>query len=164
MMRRGRALLLPLLLATAALAGCSLQPTGVSDGGEAPTGIASGPTLYFLGADGALEADPRTTQGLGSIAEALALLLAGPGDSQQTDIPDGSISRVGVTVSGDVIELTLPLAAYEVTPTAVDQIVCTAIASHVQHGGSTGAQVRVGLTFGDWDREALRTCPLLAAE
>lgn len=151
------------LAAVAVLPGCSLQPTEVSDGGDAPTGIAQGPTLYFIGDDGALVAHSRNVGRLGTIAEALVLLFkVGPGGSDLgTALPDDSIPAVGVTIADDVIDLAVPFDYEELTPIAIDQIVCTAIAFHVQQGGSTNVRVRVGLANGTAEAAQLRTCPLI---
>ncbi|WP_030158577.1 GerMN domain-containing protein [Glycomyces sp. NRRL B-16210] len=143
------------------LAGCGVQPSEVTDGGTAPTGVAPGVTLYFVDEQGALVPSERDTGRLGTIADALALLLTGPGDSDlRTEIPSGDVTRVTVTVGEDVVELRVPLAADEVTPLGTDQIVCTALAAHVQAGGSAEVKARVHFTLPEPDSDALRTCPL----
>ncbi|WP_150255646.1 hypothetical protein [Nocardiopsis deserti] len=144
------------------VAGCGVQPTGVTDGGEAPTGVAPGATLYFVDASGELRPQQRDTGGLGSISEALALLLAGPGGSgMRTEIEPVSVQRVGVVIEPGVIELVTPLTAEDVTPLGVDQIVCTALSTHVQSGGAQDTRVRVRFTMPTPQTEELRTCPLI---
>lgn len=144
------------------LAGCGIADSGVTDGGPAPTGVASGTTLYFVDGNGELLASQRDTGRLGTIAEALTLLLSGPGDSElHTEIAAVSFTKVEVTVSGQEIELRVPLSTEEVTPLGVDQIVCTALAAHVQSGGSTDASVRILFTLGEEGSDAPRSCPLI---
>jgi hypothetical protein len=144
------------------LAGCGIADSGVSDEGPAPTGVAPGTTLYFVDGDGELEATLRDTGRLGTIADALALLLLGPGDSGlETEIAAVSFAKVEVTVGEEVIELRVPLSTEEVTPVGVDQIVCTALAAHVQSGGSAETAVRILFTTGRSDSDEPRTCPLI---
>lgn len=143
------------------LAGCTLQPTAVSTGSSAPTGIASGPTLYFVDAAGQLTADERDVGRLGSVSDALALLLTGPGASElHTEIAAVDIVRVEVTNSEGLVEIRLPLAENEVTQLGIDQIVCTAIASEVQRGGSIQTRVRLVFTIAEAGADVERTCPL----
>ena len=145
------------------LAGCGVQPSGVTDGGAAPTGVAPGVTLYFVDARGELAPQLRESDRLGTITEALALLLSGPGGSDlRTQLGPAGVTRVRVDTAPGLIQLRVPLAAYEVTPLGIDQIVCTALGVHVQSGGSATTRVRVDLTTADTpesDRE--RTCPLI---
>jgi hypothetical protein len=149
-----------LLAAVLLLAGCGIAPSAVAPAGPAPTGVAPGPTLYFVDAGGDLVAEVRHTGRLGTVGEALSLLLAGPGDDVDTGIAPAAVTRVEVTTAADVIGLRLPLATREVTPTGVDQIVCTALAAHVQAGGATSTVVR--LTFTDRADDTPRRCPLIA--
>lgn len=149
------------------LTGCSLEPSGVETGPQAPTGLAEGTVLYFLDADGELVASERDTGRLGTIAEAVSLLLTGPGPGSSgltTGIPETAQTRVQVTVSEDVVTLRLPLASSEVSPDGVDQIACTALVAHAQAGAST--DVRARLIFTDTEPEAedgrLHDCPASA--
>ncbi|MCD0443053.1 hypothetical protein LO763_05355 [Glycomyces sp. A-F 0318] len=143
------------------LAGCGVEPSGVTDGGPAPTGVAPGPTLYFVDG-GELRATVRDTGRLGTIAEALSLLLSGPGDADlDTEIAPTAFAKVEVTVTGQEVELRVPLSTEEVTPLGIDQIVCTALAAHVQNGGSTEATVRLRFTLEEPGSRDPRTCPLL---
>jgi hypothetical protein len=144
------------------LAGCGVQPSGVTGAGEAPTGVAPGVTLYFVGAHGGLRPQPRETGHLGTIPEALALLLTGPGGSGlRTEIASVGTTRVVATTAPGVIRLITPLTIQDVTPLGIDQIVCTALAVHVQSGGSRTMKVRVGFTQPTPESDRLRTCPLI---
>lgn len=144
------------------LAGCGVQPSGVSDGGDAPTGVAPGVTLYYVDGHEQLRPQLRPTGHLGSISEALALLLAGPGDSDlQTEIAPTSLTRVYVTPTTEVIELTVPLTIQDVTPLGIDQIVCTALGVHVQGGGAKTMKVQVGFVQPTPESDKRRTCPLI---
>lgn len=147
-------------LALLLLAGCGVQPTGVAGGGEAPTGVAPGVTLYFVDEDDQLRPQLRETGRLGTIAEAISLLLTGPGDSGlRTEIAPAEVTRVSSdTTTPGLIRLQVPLASYEVTSLGIDQIVCTALGVHVQSGGATTTRVQVTLTSGS---DEPRTCPVL---
>lgn len=144
------------------VAGCGVRPSGVTDAGAAPAGVAPGVTLYFVDGQDRLRPQLRDTGRLGTISEALALLLTGPGSSGlRTEITSDASTRVVVTTAPGVIRLQVPLATYEVTPLGIDQIVCTALAVHVQTGGSRTAKVRVGFTMGAPEADRPRTCPLI---
>ncbi|MFD6099628.1 hypothetical protein ACFVWN_29125 [Nocardiopsis flavescens] len=157
-MRRAGTAAAVLALVTA----CGAGPSEVAGGGEAPTGVAPGVTLYFLDAQGELTAQVRETGRLGSISEAMSLLLSGPGDSElDTGIAATGAQRMTVTVREDEIELMTPLAADEVTPAGIDQIVCTALAVHVQSGGSPDTGVRVRFTLPSPESDEVRGCPVI---
>ena len=150
-------------LALAVLAGCGVQPSEVQTRPGAPTGLASGVTLYLVDDDGDLVPQERETGRLGTIADAVGLLLSGPGHSGlRTGIADTAVTRTEVTVGPEVVTVRLPLASTEVRPVGVDQIVCTALASHVQAGGSTDVRVQLLFTDGGPDTEAGRRCPVLS--
>ena len=153
----------PLLLAVGALllTGCAIQPSGITDSGLAPTGIAPGQTLYFVGPDGQLQPDFRDTDRLGTISEAVSLLLAGPGGSGlRTDIAPSSNTLATVRVE-DTILVRVPLAPDELGTHGLDQIVCTAQSAHIQAGGSARTEVHVMLTLPNAASEQNRSCPLL---
>jgi hypothetical protein len=141
------------------LAGCGVQPSGVDDVGQAPTGVASGVTLYFVDARDRLQPQLRETDHLGTISEAMSLLLSGPGSGMRTQIASTEVTQVFVDTTPDLIRLRVPLAGYEVTPLGIDQIVCTALGVWVQSGGSTTTRVAVSLTSGTGEP---RTCPLIS--
>jgi hypothetical protein len=145
------------------LAGCGIQPSEVSDAGQAPTGIAPGMTLYFLDADRELRPELRETGRLGTIPEALVLLLLGPsGDSHlSTQIASIDDPRVEATVTQTTLQLRVPLAAKDVTRLGIAQIVCTALASHVQRGGSPAATVQILFTIPSAGSDRPRTCPVI---
>jgi hypothetical protein len=145
------------------LAGCGIDPTGAVDEGDAPTGIATGTTLYFIDASGELVPEQRDNGRLGTIAEAVGLLLTGPGRDTElrTDIEPTAVTRVEVTTSDDSIALRLPLMEAEAPGRGVDQIVCTALATHVQSGGSADATVRLDFTIAAPGADEPRTCPLI---
>ena len=150
------------LVAVLLLAGCGIEPSGVTDGGDAPTGVAPGMTLYFIDSAGALVPQQPATGSLGSVSDALSLLLASTSSpGRRTEIADVGVTRVGVVVAGDSIELRVPLAARDVTARGIDQIVCTAIAAHVQSGGSPGSTVRIIFTVAGPGADHARTCPVI---
>jgi len=146
------------------LAGCGVQPSGVTDGGEAPTGVAPGITLYLVDAHGQLRPDPRPTGHLGSISDALALLLSVPsGSDPHTEIAPTPVTRVSVTPTTDALQLSVPLTIDDVTPLGIDQIVCTALGAHVQAGGDRSTKVQVRFVQPTPESDPARTCPLITA-
>jgi hypothetical protein len=156
-----RSFVIPVLLGMLVLGGCGIQPSGVERGPQPPTGLAPGPTLYFLDEEGSLIAQQRETGRLGSVSEAVALLLTGPGLSDlRTGIDTVEINRVLVSQQPGLLRLRLPLARYEVTDSGAAQIVCTAIAAHVQAGGSSDVQVQLEYTISDAPASPT-TCPVL---
>lgn len=141
------------------LSGCGLQSSGVEEGPSAPTGVAPGTTLYFLDDDGELVAQQRKAGRLGTVSEAVSLLLTGPGDSAvNTGIASTAVTRTEVTVSGERMSLRVPVSSEEVSADGVDQIVCTALTSHIQAGGAETTRVR--LRFTDHTETEWHTCPV----
>jgi len=152
-----------LALAALLLAGCGVQPSGVTDAGDAPTGVAPGVTLYFLDTHDELTPQLRKTDRLGTISDAMALLLSGVGDSAlHTDIAPIDTTRIPVITTPGVIQLMTPLTIDDVTPLGIDQIVCTALGVHVQSGGPKTMKVRVTFTQPTPESARLRTCPLIS--
>ena len=152
-----------LVVAVLLLAGCGVQPSGVTDGGEAPTGVAPGMTLYFVDAHNELRPQLRETGHLGTISEAMSLLLSGAGDSDlHTEIASTATSRVAAVITTPgVIELLVPLTIHEVTPLGIDQIVCTALGVLVQGGGSRSMRVQVHFIQPTPESDKQRTCPVI---
>ncbi|MEV4315650.1 hypothetical protein [Actinocrispum sp. NPDC049592] len=151
-----------LLVAVFLLAGCGVEPSGVTDGGDAPTGVAPGVTLYFVSAHNELRPQLRRTDRLGTISEALSLLLTGPQDSNlRTQIASNVPARVVVTTAPELIELIVPLTIQDVTPLGIDQIVCTALGVHVQGGGPRSTKVRIRFVQSTPESDRQRSCPLI---
>ena len=151
-----------LVVAVLLLAGCGVQPSGVTDGGEAPTGVAPGVTLYFVDAHNELRPQLRRTDRLGTISEAMSLLLSGAGGSDlHTEIASTTTPRVAVYTTPGVIQLSVPLTIHEVTPLGIDQIVCTALGVLVQGGGSRSMRVQVRFTQPTPESDKQRTCPVI---
>jgi hypothetical protein len=152
-----------LVLAVLLLAGCGVQPSGVTYGGEAPTGVAPGVTLYFVDARSELRPQLRRTDRLGSISEAISLLLTGSGGDSDldTEIASTQMTRVVVTTTPDVIQIVVPLTINDFTPVGIDQLVCTAMGVHVQSGGSRSMEVRVRFVQPTPESDERRTCPLI---
>jgi hypothetical protein len=145
------------------LGGCGVQPSGVTDAGDPPTGVAPGVTLFFIDDQGRLEPQQRETQRLGTVTEAVTLLLD-VGDPQaglRSEVKAGSVTRVPATITEGTIELRLPITAGDVTALGADQIVCTALATHVQAGGSPRTTVRLHFTISGPGSDAPRACPLI---
>jgi hypothetical protein len=113
-------------------------------------------------ARGELQPQLRRTARLGTISEALTLLLSGPGGSGlRTEIAPNTTTRVVVTTSPDVIQVMVPLTSQDVTPLGIDQIVCTTLGVHVQSGGSRAMKAQVRFVQSAPESDVTRTCPLI---
>lgn len=153
---------LAVISALAALAGCAIEPTQARSVREAPTGVAPGVTLYFVDDNGALTPQLRETTRLGTVSEAVSLLLTGPGESGlHTGIRSVTPLSVQQLPGTGTIALRLPLASDEVTRVGIDQIVCTAIATHIQAGGSPSVTVTLHFTIAEPRADEPRRCPVL---
>lgn len=146
-----------------ALTGCAIAPTGVTGGGTAPTGVASGVTVYFIDQRGRLQPNLVETGRLDTVDRALTLLFTmRPREPHlHTDIPPNATTRAVVTDQSGFIHLMVPFALEELTPRAIDQIVCTALGVHVQSGGSTRTKVQVRFMMDTPESRERRTCPLI---
>ncbi|WP_147283475.1 hypothetical protein [Rhodococcus sp. AG1013] len=173
-----RALLLVLTGLTLTVA-CSAIPTGsgVTDGGEPPVGIATGPTLYYL--DGTALRPVTAPQGtvwdepwgkLGDLRRAIQMLGLGAGRDLRDDTRElrnevprmgASLADIDVTVTETVITVSVPV--YDLSPPAVDQVVCTALAVDAARGNpGQGKSVDILLHNGlSGDKVAGRKCPVL---
>ena len=153
------------VLAVLVLAGCSVDPSHVTDGPQAPTGVAPGVTLYFLDARGELVPQQRDTGRLDTIPAAIALLLTGPGHSGlRSAIAPELISRVGVTQTPGLIELQVPWTVTDLGADGIDQVVCTVLGVHVQSGGSPATRVRLGFVQDTPESQVERGCPLISPD
>ncbi|MEV5539767.1 hypothetical protein AB0L13_23190 [Saccharopolyspora shandongensis] len=161
------------------VAGCGGAATNeVSDAGDPPTGIAVGPTLYYLEGN-TLRPVIVPTAGtvwdvpfgkLGDVRGAVQYLMLGArlSDSEETkglrtEVPKlgAALVNVNVVVTDRVITVVLP--SYDLSPLAVDQVVCTALAVDSARGGTTrGKTVDILLHKGIGERIAGRTCPAMS--
>ncbi|MDA3626193.1 hypothetical protein OU415_12160 [Saccharopolyspora sp. WRP15-2] len=163
------------------VAGCGGAATSeVSDAGDPPTGIAVGPTLYYLEGN-ALRPVIVPTGGttfedvpygkLGDVRGAVQYLMLGAGlsgyeetEGLRTEVPKlgAALVDVNVVVTDRVITVVLP--SYDLSPLAVDQVVCTALAVDSARGGTMrGTTVDILLHKGiTGDRIADRTCPAMS--
>ncbi|SEO87269.1 hypothetical protein [Amycolatopsis saalfeldensis] len=154
-----------LLAAGGLLASCGVQPAGPADAGQAPTGLAPGVTLYFVDAHERLRPQLRETGRLGTIPEALSLLLTGPGADDpgvHTEIASAGTTQVGVTTAFGVLRLRVPVTADDVTPLGIDQFVCTALGLATQSGDARTVKAQVLFTRPTPESDRLRTCPLFS--
>jgi hypothetical protein len=156
--RRAAAVALAVALLTS---GCGVGPSGVEDGGEAPTGVAEGPTLYFVDDDGGLRPDVRDSGRLGTVAGAIQLLMADADPTAEglhSEIPPTG-TRTMVEDAGDYVTIYLPLADAEISDVGVDQVICTATAVVAASGREvTDVAISVRPTHGD---VVTRPCPVL---
>ncbi|WP_129788439.1 GerMN domain-containing protein [Promicromonospora panici] len=161
--RPGRATATALVLAVGTLiSGCGVGPSGVEDGGEAPTGLAEGPTLYFVDAGGRLRPDTRDTGRLGTVQGAVQLLMADANPTApglRNEVPP-TRTRTVVEDAGDYVTIYLPLRSAEISAAGVDQIICTA-AAVVATSGRAVADVAISVrpTHG---AAVTRPCPVVS--
>ncbi|MBP2475920.1 hypothetical protein JOF53_004792 [Crossiella equi] len=125
----------------ALLAGCGIQPTPPVGIGDAPRGVAEGPTLYFYKA-GQLVPVVRRTGKLGEFPVALQELFKGiqPGDDRglYSELPKRPYSTLTARVSGkNEVEVRVLDGGREETfeDTALRQIVCTMVARNMADPG-----------------------------
>ena len=137
------------LLLVLVLGGCGIQPTDPVFAGEPPVGAAPGPILFFV-RDGHLDPVVRAENGrLGSPADALTALLNGPTPAESAAGYYSAIPLPAAAVSVSPIRLgevtvALSLAPAALSPTAIDQVVCTVVAVEAQLGaGARGLGVRL---------------------
>ncbi|MFG6199735.1 hypothetical protein [Nonomuraea sp. JJY05] len=151
------------LVSLVAVAGCGVQPTDAIRAGDPPSGPVA-PTItpamkitLYLVKNGRLSAVKRRPVRRLSPADTLALLAAGPSAAEQADGLTTEVPREAAPFSVTaeraghlVVALSTP--AGELSPLAVEQIVCTAAA----RAPESPAQVTVvGAGQG-----APRSCPL----
>lgn len=143
------------------LAGCGVRPSGVEEAGKAPTGLAEGVTLYFVDSDLRLRPQVRQIRHLGSISDALPLLVFGPQEpGLHTEIREVGTARVEVTIFPGVIALRVPFTIEDLSPLGIDQLVCTTLGVFIQGGGERTTKVRVEFVQTTPESGKQRTCPL----
>ncbi|MGI5189446.1 hypothetical protein ACQEVI_15000 [Promicromonospora sp. CA-289599] len=149
------------LAAALVTSGCGVGTSGVEDGGEAPTGLAVGPTLYFVDDDGGLRPDVRETGRLGTVVSAIQLLMADADPTEEglhSEIPPTS-TRTMVEDAGDYVTIYLPLSSTEISDVGVDQVICTAAAVVAASGRDVDdVAISVRPTHGD---VVTRPCPVI---
>lgn len=151
------------LALTVLTSGCGVEPSGIQDGGQAPTGLAGGTTLYFVDADGRLQPSTRDTRRLGTVLGAVQLLMSGPAGSEagaglHSEVPDPSTAPA-VVDAGSYVKIHLPFSRAEIGADGVDQVVCTATAVVVASGRDPSrVDVSVILTSGE---ELIGRCPVI---
>jgi hypothetical protein len=149
--RRARAGGLAAVGLAALAAGCGIPTTGVVEAGEPASGIHPLTSLYFVLPDGSLAVSQHATGGLNGVPQSIGLLLEGVGPAEtkamglSTRLPLPTRTpeiRIGAgTVTVDVHAL-----ATRLSPTAVDQLVCTAAAAYRATRPGAG-RVRVSVTL-----------------
>ncbi|WP_244236047.1 hypothetical protein [Micromonospora inaquosa] len=165
--RTGRALLAGgLLLGTLLAAGCGVRPSPVITGRSAVSGPAQGIGLYLV-AQGELVLVLRPVKPTTPTppSEALARLAAGPQQNERdqgltSEVPTGLTAAIEVTPAtgrfGDLtVRVTGPTRA--LSPTAIDQIICTAADAAAQ-AGLVGGPAPVTIVGSDGAQPA-RRCP-----
>jgi len=133
--KTGRLLLAALVLLLA-VAGCGVRPSGVITGGDPPHGAVqpSATITLYLVKDGQLAAVTRPGGPPLSQADTLALLAAGPNAREQaqgltSEVPPGAGPFSVSADSAGHFVVTVSTPAGQLSTMAVEQIVCTAVAT-----------------------------------
>ncbi len=140
--------LLAVFSATALMAACGVQPTGVVPAGPGPsirptTGptVVSGLTLYFV-SDGRVIPVTRPSEGFISPEGAITLLLKGPTEQEAaqglTTFVPPELGRIEV-YSGQPGTMVLPFTTRKLSSQALNQLVCTAMAASPSTGQGPAA-------------------------
>ena len=123
------------LLALVAVAGCGVQPSGVSTGDAPPSGAVARATItLYLVAGGRLSPVTRPGGPPLSAADTLGLLAAGPSAGERARglgtalPPDAGTFSVAADPAGDLV-VTPSRPAGALSGLAVEQIACTAAAA-----------------------------------
>ncbi|WP_069161038.1 hypothetical protein [Nocardia altamirensis] len=149
------------IIAALALGGCGIDPSGVINGGKAPTGVAPGMSLYFLDEQNNLQPLLIYMSSLGTVAAAVDTLLRvdkpiKPG--LHTDLP--KLDTFGPwTTKTDPTTIVIHLNAFsgkEIGARGIDQIVCTALGVARQSGDAEATHAVVEFAF---DTTGPQTCP-----
>ncbi|MFC4336243.1 hypothetical protein [Salininema proteolyticum] len=150
-----------------ALSGCGIGQSDVRSEGEAPAGLALGPTLYFVEEDGGLVPSVDVALGrLGTAEDAIARLVENTGSKTEsrgltTEVPRSDIRPI-VFDGHSQLDILLPFSREEVSPTGLDQIVCTARRYIIDSGRSSDRTlVHVSFTDDEGDPGAPDVCPIL---
>ncbi len=146
------------LVVLVAVAGCGVRPSDVILAGDPPSGPVQRATTvtFYLVKKGRVSAVTRPDGHL-SPAETLALLAAGPTPREQAHglssevPPDAGPFSLTAAPAGDLV-VTLATPAGELSAPAVDQIVCTAVATR----RDSSTQVTI---VGAGQSIDARTCP-----
>ncbi|MFD5397435.1 hypothetical protein ACFWJW_24840 [Streptomyces sp. NPDC127097] len=145
-MTRARSALICCLLALATT-GCGIRPTGVTDGGTAPSGISQGMRIYFA-SDRGPRGVPRPDVTVDQLDDAFKLLADGPTPGERdeglTDVlPDGeyhaTARRGHVTVTAPRLAVTSP------QDQGTGQLVCTLARAEVLLHGTRPDKVQVSI-------------------
>ncbi|SOE12224.1 hypothetical protein SAMN06272775_3220 [Streptomyces sp. 2323.1] len=114
------------LLAVAAT-GCGIRPTGVTDGGKAPSGISQGMRVYFA-SDSGPRGVSRPGAKIDDLNDAFKLLLAGPTSEERAAGLANLISRDGAysaTSRHGKVTVNAPDRYFGPQDQSTGQLVCT---------------------------------------
>ncbi|WP_328692125.1 hypothetical protein OG879_37540 [Streptomyces caniferus] len=158
-MTRSRTAFLCALLALAA-AGCGIRPTGVTNGGTAPSGISQGMRVYFASDSGPRGVSrPATT--VDQLDDAFKLLAAGPTSGERANglanlVPEDA----GLNATADRGNVTIhTTGSFAGSPgdQSTGQLVCTLARAEVLIHGTRPDKVQVTLV-GDEGRVGPYQC------
>ncbi|MEW9517297.1 hypothetical protein [Streptomyces tubercidicus] len=143
-MTRPRTALTCCVLALVAV-GCGIRPTGVTDGGTAPSGISKGMRIYFA-SDSGLRGVSRPGTEIHDLLGAYKLLLAGPTEEERADgLTNLLASTEPMTISSHQGTVTIDAPRYLAEPQAqsTGQLVCTFARAEVLLHGTRPDKVQV---------------------
>ncbi|MFD0165124.1 hypothetical protein ACFVJH_13340 [Streptomyces decoyicus] len=150
-MTRPRTALACCVLALVA-AGCGIRPTGVTDGGTAPSGISKGMRVYFA-SDTGLRAVARPGVEVDDFNVAYKLLLAGPTTQERADGLANLLSveqRQSVTSRDGNVTIEAPgYSADFPQDQSTGQLVCTFARAEVLIHGTRPDKVQVSIVGED---------------
>ncbi|MGW2416791.1 GerMN domain-containing protein [Streptomyces tubercidicus] len=143
-MTRPRAALTCCVLALVAV-GCGIRPTGVTDGGTAPSGISKGMRIYFA-SDNGLRGVARPGTKIHDLLGAYKLLLAGPTPEERADGLTNLLTDAGpMSVTSHHGDVTIDAPRYVADPQnqSTGQLVCTFARAEVLLHGTRPDKVQV---------------------
>ncbi|MGW7573075.1 GerMN domain-containing protein [Streptomyces sp. NPDC054765] len=150
-MKRSRTAVAGCLLALAA-AGCGIRPTGVTDGGTAPSGISQGMRIYFA-SDSGPRGVPRPGATIDQLDDAFKLLAGGPTAAERADGLGNLIpAEKGFTATSRRGSVTVDAPGYAAASPqdpATGQLVCTLARAEVLLHGTRPDKVQVTIAGAD---------------
>ncbi|MGW2021417.1 GerMN domain-containing protein [Streptomyces decoyicus] len=144
-MTRPRTALACCVLALAA-AGCGIRPTGVTDGGTAPSGISKGMRIYFA-SDSGPRGVSRPDVTFDQLDDAFKLLISGPSPAERAEGLTNLLPTAGqfrATARHGQVTVTAPgYATFSPQDQATGQLVCTLARAEVLVHGTRPDKVQV---------------------
>ncbi|MFF8784361.1 hypothetical protein [Streptomyces sp. NPDC015125] len=132
--------------------GCGIRPTGVTDGGTAPSGISQGMRIYFA-SDSGLRGVPRPDVRVEQLADAIKLLISGPTAQERADgLANLATTDTGISATSHHGNVTINApghAASSPQDQSTGQLVCTLARAEVLVHGTRPDKVQVTIVGRD---------------